>query len=97
MIPPNYPKYIDPLAEYGSPVTFLNVVLDQANAAEQVLAEKKRLTMAELEYILEHDVELAIEIAPNGSIVTRPMTNEERGNRKPITMRENLGGEYTVV
>lgn len=36
-----------------------------------------------------------IEILPNGEIREKgTATDKERGERKPLTMRENLGGEY---
>ena len=90
-------KYHDPWAEYGSPVTFIGVALEAAAQAEQPAPVSRKPTIEELEIILNSECEVHIEIAPNGSIVTRPMTDEERGNRKPLTMRENLGGEYAQV
>ncbi len=83
-------RFADPWAEYGKPITFIGVALQP----DPVLAEKSRVTIAELERILNSEEELMIEILPNGSIAARPYTDEERGNRKPLTMRENLGGEY---
>ena len=90
-------KYYDPWAEYGSPVTFIGVALENAAQAEQPKAVSKKPTIDELERILNRECEDHIEIAPNGSIVVRLMTDEERGNRKPLTMRENLGGEYSEL
>jgi len=54
--------------------------------------------MAELEKILQKEDEQPIEILPNGEIrATNQASDAERGGRKPLTMRENLGGEYGEV
>lgn len=49
----------------------------------------------ELEALLNSEEETPIQILPNGEIreVGRA-TNSDMGNKKPLTMRENLGGEY---
>ena len=55
----------------------------------------KRPTISELEKILESEEEVPVEILPNGEIRAQGgSTAEERGGRKPLTMREDLGGEY---
>ncbi len=55
----------------------------------------KRPTIAELEAILEQEEEVPIDILPNGEVRARGTTQPaELGGRKPLTMRENLGGEY---
>jgi hypothetical protein len=50
----------------------------------------------ELEKLLNRDDEVMFEILPNGEI--REFSDDEkakvRSDRKPLTMRENLGGEY---
>lgn len=50
----------------------------------------ERLSIDEIESILQREDEEPLEILPNGKI--------RRGGRKvtekPLTMRENLGGEY---
>jgi hypothetical protein len=50
----------------------------------------------DLEKLLQRDDEAMLEILPNGEI--REFSEEEkvevRSKRKPLTMRENLGGEY---
>ncbi|HZR17863.1 MAG TPA: hypothetical protein VFE51_11095 [Verrucomicrobiae bacterium] len=52
-------------------------------------------TIAELEKILEQEQEVEIEILPNGEVRRKGQaSSEERGGRKPLTMREDLGGEY---
>ena len=84
-------KYNDPWAEYGKPVTFIGIVLEPGLIPDE---KPTPSTIEELERILNSECDDVIEILPNGSISARPMTNEERGNRKPLTMRENLGGEY---
>jgi len=49
----------------------------------------------ELEKLLNSEEDVQIQILPNGEI--RPVgraTPAELGDKKPLTMRENLGGEY---
>lgn len=54
-----------------------------------------RPTIAELEAILDKEAEIEIEILPNGEVRAKGQTTtDERGGRKPLTMREDLGGEY---
>lgn len=54
-----------------------------------------RPTIAELEAILDQEEDVEIEILPNGEVRERGQSSaEERGGRKPLTMREDLGGEY---
>jgi hypothetical protein len=49
----------------------------------------------ELERLLNSEEDTPIQILPNGEIkeVGR-VTTAEMGTKKPLTMRENLGGEY---
>ena len=49
----------------------------------------------ELERLLNNEEDTPIQILPNGEIreVGRA-TASEIGTKKPLTMRENLGGEY---
>ena len=52
-------------------------------------------TIAELEKILDQEQEVEIEILPNGEVRQKGQaSSQERGGRKPLTMREDLGGEY---
>ena len=52
-------------------------------------------TIAELEMILQNEEEVPIEILPNGEVRAKGQTSsQELGGRKPLTMREDLGGEY---
>jgi len=54
-------------------------------------------TIEELEAILDQEEEIPIEILPNGEIRARDQTSSgELGGKKPLTMRENLGGEYYI-
>jgi hypothetical protein len=54
-----------------------------------------RPTIAELEAILDKEEEVEIEILPNGEVRAKGQTSpHELGGRKPLTMREDLGGEY---
>ena len=56
---------------------------------------KKRVSIEELEAILQEEEDVPIEILPSGEVVKpKTTTNRERGNRVPLTYRENLGGEY---
>ena len=56
-----------------------------------------RPTIAQLEAILEQEEEVEIEILPNGEVRAKGKTSgQELGGRsKPLTMREDLGGEYS--
>ena len=55
----------------------------------------RRPSISELEAILEREDEVEIEILPSGEIrALDDTTSAERGGRKPLTMREDLGGEY---
>jgi len=55
-----------------------------------------RPTIADLEAILDREEQVELEILPNGEVrAVGDSTTTERGGRKPLTMRENLGGEYS--
>ena len=55
----------------------------------------KKPTIRELERLLESEEDTPIEILPNGEIRPRGGSDAaERGYKKPLTMREDLGGEY---
>jgi len=57
-----------------------------------------RPTIAQLEAILESEEQVEIDILPNGEIRAKGQTSaQELGGRKPLTMREDLGGEYAEV
>jgi hypothetical protein len=57
-----------------------------------------RPTIAELEAILDREEEVEIEILPNGEVRAKGhSTAQETGGRKPVTMREDLGGEYSEL
>ena len=52
-------------------------------------------TIHELEAILDEEEDSPVEILPNGEVRAVDGSDAvERDYRKPITMRENLGGEY---
>ena len=55
-----------------------------------------KLSIDDLERMFKREDEVMLEILPNGEI--REFSEEEkadvRSRRKPLTMRENLGGEY---
>ena len=58
---------------------------------------RKRPTVRELEEILEKEEDTPIEILPNGEIRALGQGQHELGGRKPLTLRENLGGEYATT
>lgn len=52
----------------------------------------EKLSIEELEKLLQKDDEIELELLPNGMIIAK-----QRGrsaSEKVLTMRENLGGEY---
>jgi hypothetical protein len=57
-----------------------------------------KLSIDDLERMFKREDEVMLEILPNGEI--REFSEDEkaevRSRRKPLTMRENLGGEYGV-
>jgi hypothetical protein len=54
-----------------------------------------RPTIAQLEAILESEEQVELDILPNGEVRAKGQTSaQELGGRKPLTMREDLGGEY---
>ena len=55
----------------------------------------KRPTISELEGMLDREEDHPIEILPNGEV--RAADGRSRSRRKPITLREDLGGEYAVA
>jgi hypothetical protein len=49
----------------------------------------------ELEKLLNSEEDTPIQILPNGEIrEIGQATSADMGNKKPLTMKENLGGEY---
>ena len=55
----------------------------------------KKPTIHELEAILDEEEDSPVEILPNGEVrAVGGSDSAERGYKKPITMREDLGGEY---
>ena len=55
----------------------------------------KKPTIQELERLLDSEEDAVIEILPNGEIRAEgTSTSTERNYKKPLTMREDLGGEY---
>jgi hypothetical protein len=52
-------------------------------------------TIQELEALLNSEEDTPIQILPNGEIRQVGQTSaSELGAKKPLTMKENLGGEY---
>ena len=55
----------------------------------------KKPTIHDLEAILDEEEDSPVEILPNGEVrAVGGSDPAERGHKKPITMREDLGGEY---
>jgi hypothetical protein len=55
----------------------------------------KKLSLEELEAVLNSEEETPIQILPNGEIrEAGPVSAAEVGTKKPLTMKEDLGGEY---
>jgi hypothetical protein len=55
----------------------------------------KKLSIKELEALLNSEEETAIQILPNGEIrEVGTISASELGTKKPLTLKENLGGEY---
>jgi hypothetical protein len=49
----------------------------------------------EMERLLNSEEDTPIQILPNGEIrQIGQATSADMGNKKPLTMKENLGGEY---
>jgi hypothetical protein len=56
----------------------------------------KKPSISELEALLNNEEETPIEILPNGEIRPVGQTSpSELGGLKPLTMKEDLGGEYS--
>jgi hypothetical protein len=59
---------------------------------------EKIVTIQDLEALLNAEEETPIQILPNGEIRPIGQVNSvDLAGRKPLTMRENLGGEYGVA
>lgn len=55
-------------------------------------------TIRELEMLLNSEEDTRMEILPNGEIRPEGQTPAfELGGKKPLTMKENLGGEYRSI
>ena len=74
------------------------VVLDYAiTTVAQLLEDSmdKKPTIQELERLLNTEEDTPIQILPNGEIrAVGQASSSDLGGKKPLTMRENLGGEY---
>lgn len=56
---------------------------------------KQKPSIDDLERLLNSEEDTPIQILPNGEIrEVGQATASETGSKKPLTMRENLGGEY---
>jgi len=55
----------------------------------------RKPTIQELERLLNTEEDIPIQIMPNGEIRASGQTSSsDLGGKKPLTMKENLGGEY---
>ncbi len=55
----------------------------------------RKPTIDELERLLQNEEDVPVEILPNGEIRAKGATSSsELQGKKPITMKEQLGGEY---
>jgi len=59
------------------------------------MEEITRPTIAQLETLLQRDDEISLTILPNGEVV-QSADGVNTGELKPVTFRENLGGEYAA-
>jgi hypothetical protein len=56
---------------------------------------KQKPSIDDLERLLNSEEDTPIQILPNGEIrEVGQATSSEMGSKKPLTMKENLGGEY---
>ena len=96
---PDYDTVVEGLRQEYRDVAKAALTAAWASLVERGLAPKpeepwetrERPTIDELEKMLTQDDEREIEILPNGQIKTRKAS----GKAKPLTMKENLGGEYS--
>ncbi len=68
--------------------------LERLKLKDEILT-KKHLTISELEAILDNEEDTPLEILPNGEI--RAVGTGKAMGLKPLTMREDLGGEYGMA
>jgi hypothetical protein len=56
-----------------------------------------RMSIDQLEKLINREEEVMLEILPNGEIreFSEKEQAEVRSKRKPLTLRENLGGQYS--
>ena len=56
---------------------------------------KQKASIDDLERLLNSEEDTPIQILPNGEIrEVGQASNSEIGTKKPLTMKEDLGGEY---
>lgn len=61
------------------------------------MTKKRRMTIAEIEVLLNREEECEFEILPNGEIRQLGGSKADGKKLKPITLGENLGGEYSLA
>jgi hypothetical protein len=94
------------LAEAGYHHAFIDGAIDMKGIALTMKREESKVDfpdragskpsrVAQLEAILDQDEDVELEILPNGEVrALGGSSSEELGDRKPLTWREDLGGEY---
>jgi hypothetical protein len=71
------------------------IVAASAIDIEWSVGMDRKPTIQELETLLNSEEDTPIQILPNGEIrPANPTSTVAMGGKKPLTMRENLGGEY---
>jgi hypothetical protein len=54
----------------------------------------QRMSIGDLEKLLNSETQDEFEILPDGTIMQLSKGRRRNTKRKPVTMKENLGGEY---
>ena len=70
--------------------------MDSSPQVDMVEVMTPRPSIAQLEALLNQEEEVEIEILPNGEVRSKGKAGDT-GDKKPLTYRENLGGEYAVT
>lgn len=88
-------EYVSTVSSGGHGGSELNI-LSMDGVSLMANNKPRRMSIDELEKLLQREDECMLEILPNGEV--REFSEKEkakvRSERKPLTMRENLGGEY---
>ena len=83
-----------PINSLDTPLIVIDYAITTVAQYTEVLMDKKP-TIQELERLLNTEEDTPIQILPNGEIrAVGQASTSDLGGKKPLTMRENLGGEY---